>query len=558
MHSDQAIPALLISPSEVPIDDLGMCRTDAAQMFDDMMNLRQTVLSGFDRRLPGALGVAAIAAALRSDGIGVDLIDCTVQRLGVTAVVHIVKARRPLFLGIGISSHLQTAAALDLVHTLREHGFSNHISVGGLVASISFQNLLGPSSGIDSVVIGEGEKSASELVRALLNGTDWRAIEGLAYRSGESVSLNPRVRHADFEGLPFPEQDMVELVSRTGTAIPTASLSSSRRCLAGCEACAAARPLRRRSPAKMFEELAGIATRFNVHKFEYLDEDFLAEEFTSQVQVQQFADLLIDSGLNIEFAIHSNAINIRRAEMAALKRAGLRRLSLRIESGSSQALKRRRAPATLEQIRKAIQICREVGVEIAPWMALFDKETSPKELRENLDFINQNRLHECRQPTYLLNRLEFFPVTDITATLQYKTYQEWLADNSRFAGSRISLVWERLRQATVRIHEQCEGLLPAIAARAWRHTRTSDGNGRATLQKLQKWRAHVGCLFVNLLEECLNVLEKSASTGAAFDDELAGSLRDVAYQFDLDWLGASFEEGTKQYRASLWTHNRKT
>jgi radical SAM superfamily enzyme YgiQ (UPF0313 family) len=244
--------------------------------------------------------------------------------------------------------------------------------------------------------------------------------------------------------------------------------------------------------------------------------------------------------------------------MAALKRAGLRRLSLRIESGSSQALKRRRAPATLEQIRKAIQICREVGVEIAPWMALFDKETSPKELRENLDFINQNRLHECRQPTYLLNRLEFFPVTDITTTLQYKTYQEWLADNSRFAGSRISLVWERLRQATVRIHEQCEGLLPAIAARAWRHTRTSDGNGRATLQKLQKWRAHVGCLFVNLLEECLNVLEKSASTGAAFDDELAGSLRDVAYQFDLDWLGASFEEGTKQYRASLWTHNRKT
>jgi radical SAM superfamily enzyme YgiQ (UPF0313 family) len=66
------------------------------------------------------------------------------------------------------------------------------------------------ANGIDYVVMGEGEETIKELLAALTNGGDLRAIKGLAFlEDGEIVCTEARKPITDFDRLPLPNFALV-------------------------------------------------------------------------------------------------------------------------------------------------------------------------------------------------------------------------------------------------------------------------------------------------------------------------------------------------------------
>ena len=87
--------------------------------------------------------------------------------------------------------------------------------------------------------------------------------------------------------------------------------------------------------------------------------------------------------------------NLKRKNIyALLKSAGLRRVYLGIESGSHSQLRRYCKGVTVKENSFAIKILRELGLDIEVGFIFFDYLANLEELQENIEFIEQNRLHE--------------------------------------------------------------------------------------------------------------------------------------------------------------------
>ncbi|MDP2709467.1 MAG: hypothetical protein Q8O93_05525 [bacterium] len=84
----------------------------------------------------------------------------------------------------------------------------------------------------------------------------------------------------------------------------------------------------------------------------------------------------------------------RKAAYSLLRAAGLRRVYLGIESGSPSQLKRFCKGVSVVENKRAIEILRELGLEIEVGFIFFDYLSTLKELSQNIAFIEETHIHE--------------------------------------------------------------------------------------------------------------------------------------------------------------------
>lgn len=88
-----------------------------------------------------------------------------------------------------------------------------------------------------------------------------------------------------------------------------------------------------------------------------------------------------------------NNNEVRRLALATFKEAGLIQVYLGLESGSQQQLKRMYKAAIPEDNRKAIEVLRELGLQVAGgWIMIDPLMEGPIDLAENIAFLEANRL----------------------------------------------------------------------------------------------------------------------------------------------------------------------
>lgn len=140
-------------------------------------------------KLSPPLGLAYVAAHLEEAGHYVELIDLNVSGFDPLRVRASLKRVKPQV--VGISSHTETYPnAVRLAEVVKEFDPQIPVMIGGPHASIVPLDVLSEPC-IDYVVVGEGEQTAVELVRAIETGATSEglsAIAGLGYTvAGEAV-----------------------------------------------------------------------------------------------------------------------------------------------------------------------------------------------------------------------------------------------------------------------------------------------------------------------------------------------------------------------------------
>lgn len=140
------------------------------------------------------LGLAYLGAVTRGMGIRTILIDACALRLSLEESLQSVIKEQPDFVGLTLTT-MSVGVASRLAEGIKNVLKRCTLIVGGPHLSSLPQQTLQDNPSFDVGVVGEGERTLEELLRALESGDELSGIRGIVFRKEGQVFVNsPRER----------------------------------------------------------------------------------------------------------------------------------------------------------------------------------------------------------------------------------------------------------------------------------------------------------------------------------------------------------------------------
>jgi radical SAM superfamily enzyme YgiQ (UPF0313 family) len=242
-------------------------------------------------------------------------------------------------------------------------------------------------------VIGEGELSFRNLVRALEKKQNLADVRGISFKhDGQVIQTEPQ-DFVEFENLPEIPYHLVDVEKYIGSqgrflGETTRSLIfiSSRGCPWQCTYCCNPRLSRRRwrsmSAEKTFEQVADLVDRFDLDAVTFHDEEFLI----NGARAEKIA-ALIDG--KFRWWIQGRMDGLRAVNLSVLEKGGLCAVQPGIESGSERILKLIKKGETTVDMIEANRLLSQTSIEpLYNFMMGFPTETYD-ELMQSVDLAIQ-------------------------------------------------------------------------------------------------------------------------------------------------------------------------
>jgi radical SAM superfamily enzyme YgiQ (UPF0313 family) len=361
------------------------------------------------------MGLCCLAAAARQAGFTAEILDAKLHEQTSDQVVRHILADRPRLVGLTLISHAFETAR-DLVDQLRASGYQGLLVAGGHFPTFAHRELLAGIPGLDGVVLGEGETTLVDLLRALDEGADVSEVGHMSWRKAD---LDPTPAPlADVRTLPAPARDCLEEVRRRGGVT---SVQSSRGCWCSCSFCTVSsfyrgsgdERWRPRPVERVVDEVEDLVQRFGVTSLLFTDDNFIGPGPRGRAHAQSVADELIRRDLRVTFSIDCRPQAVERSLFERLSSAGLRQVLLGVESVHPEDFKLFGKASPAECCLAAIETLRSLGVSFDIGMMHFHPLATPRSLAENFAFLER----ACYLPRNPISGLEVYPGTRIATIL---------------------------------------------------------------------------------------------------------------------------------------------
>lgn len=256
------------------------------------------------------------------------------------------------------------------------------------------------TEGIDYIICGEGEVSICNLVKTLHNGGDFKSIPGIGFMQNNEIVLSPPQSYVEnLDSLPFPAWDMCNLENYSnvhrflGNGVlhsdktHYANIVSSRGCPYQCSYCHKifGTKFRFRSAQNMVDEMVFLHDKFNVEEFTFSDDVFNFQ----RSRVEDFCKMIMTANRKIRFGFITNGLRgdiLTKDLIDMLFDAGMRSVSIAVESASPRIQKKIKKNLNLENVRQNINYMCQKGIFLATFnMIGFPTETK-KEINQTLEF----------------------------------------------------------------------------------------------------------------------------------------------------------------------------
>jgi anaerobic magnesium-protoporphyrin IX monomethyl ester cyclase len=305
---------------------------------------------------------------------------------------------------------------------------------GGWHTSLFPLDTLRDEKTVDITVQAQGEVTFVEIVEHLAAGKSLENVAGLCYRKeGIPVQNAPRAM-TNMEELPRYNYELID-VERYFKAKGRRQFDyfSSSGCYFRCAFCADPFVFNRKwsaiSPERMGEELAHWKEKYNFTDVNFQDETF----FTYRKRVVAIAQEFIDRKLNISWAATMRADQGERLsdeDFALLKRSGLRRVLIGVESGSQEMMDWMKKDIKLEQVYTCAERCRAHNIAVVfPFIVGFPGETE-KNFRASLRMAAElkSMKHDFTTPIFYFKPYPGSAITQEVVRQGYElpaTIEEW-------------------------------------------------------------------------------------------------------------------------------------
>jgi len=359
-------------------------------------------------------GLLYVAALLKSEGVEVAVADLHTFKDRPEAIREMIAAAEPDVIGFSVL-HANRWGAIDISKMAKALRPEISIVFGGVGATFLWDHLLRHFPEIDYVILGEGEYTFLELLRALDAGDRGMIgrIPGLAFRDGgRPVRTGPREPIRDLDALPHPARSFT-----------FRHLILSRGCPGRCTFCGSPRfwpgPTRFHSARYFLEELEILSGRGISHFF-ISDDTFTMDP----AKVIDICRGIIDRRLPITWQAISRVDRVDGDLLCWMRKAGCIQISYGVESGSAAIRKRLGKPLKREQIRRAFALTTRFGILPRAYFIYGCPGETPDSIKATVDLMA-----EIKPLAAIFYILTLFPGTALAEEFLRKTGQSdevWL------------------------------------------------------------------------------------------------------------------------------------
>ena len=325
------------------------------------------------------LGLLSVGGPLLDAGFQVRLLDAEFGPMPLDAIVGEALAGEPDIVMMGHSGSTSAhGTIMRIAARLKAARPGLPIVYGGVYPTYHWEDILRADPQVDYIVRGEGERTATELLKALRDGIDPATVDGIAYRiDGIPNGTAPAAMVRDLDDYRIGWELIDHSRYSYWGGMRAVVVQFSRGCPYLCSYCGQRgfwTRWRHRDPVKFAKELARLHREHGVELINFADE----LPTGSRKAWKAFLEALIAEDVNLTLVGSTRAGDIvRDADILHLyKQAGVVRFLLGIESYDEAMLRTIKKGATASEDQQAIQLLRRHGIlSMATYVVGFEEET---------------------------------------------------------------------------------------------------------------------------------------------------------------------------------------
>lgn len=298
---------------------------------------------------------------------------------------------------------------LEIANQVKKQLPKTIIIAGGVHATYRPDELLYKNSPFSYVVIGEGERTLKELVQSHISNNNnlslnhIKKIKGIAYLNKnklaetgfrELISDLDEIPMIPYEKLNLNHYFKPELTHIYYFLLSSSSLMTTRGCPSRCTFCTGkdlwkrtcgSNSIRSFSVERVLNEIEVLIKTYKIDAIFFHDQSFTFDK----ERVRKICNEIIKRKLKFVWQCQTKAFMIDDSLVNLMKKAGCIQIAFGFESGSQEALNRMKKGITTEQIRKAVEICKNNNMRIFPCFMINTPGETLEDLRKTEKMIQK-------------------------------------------------------------------------------------------------------------------------------------------------------------------------
>lgn len=353
------------------------------------------------------LGLLYVATAIKAF-YPVEVMDVVTMNWTLKQIVENIIKKAPTVLGISCQT-LRLYPMLEIIRGVKAKLPETIVVIGGPHTAIYPAETVN-LPGVDFVIIGDGEGPFKDLIDALSKGNmdSLKKRVGVAFKDEDGkLILNPP-NYQNIEDIKIPDRTLLNYdyyYTAADGKEPVVSMISSRGCPFKCVFCdVQEKKYRARSAQSVVDEMEYIANLFDDPIIHVFDDNFNL----LRKRVFEICEEIEKRNIKVKWTTRARVHPLDEEMLIAMKKAGLKRIHLGVESGSEISLVKMKKGIKKEQIVKTFELCRKLDIDTLAYFIIGYEWETKKDINATLKFIHQIF------PTFIMvNTLYPVPKTEV-------------------------------------------------------------------------------------------------------------------------------------------------
>jgi anaerobic magnesium-protoporphyrin IX monomethyl ester cyclase len=330
-----------------------------------------------------------LAGAAQKAGFDAEIYDAMTKNVGYDEIEKKIIESTPDFVGVSTIT-CTVPDAIMVIELAKRINPGITTILGGVHASLMYEEMFSLTYSLDFVVRGEGEITISELLNAVVHKKDLSMVQGIVYKENSSTRVNPpRPLMDNLDGLPVA-WELLDWEDYSYFILPGSRLGAidtSRGCDKECTFCSQQKywqqKWRARSPEDIVEAMLLLKNKFGV------DVLLLTDEYptSDRERWEKLLDLIIEKDPGMKILMETRAADIVRDEaiLDKYKKAGIIHIYVGTEATQQESLDYLKKDLSIEESKKALSLLRDRSIITETSMILGYPDETEKKIAKTLE-----------------------------------------------------------------------------------------------------------------------------------------------------------------------------